>query len=78
MIGKSSPSGLNPSCTFAVGNALEIERTLSATDNPSESVWRENYCRWRCDAVERECEVPDGYFYYSYRKLCPNEYWNGC
>jgi hypothetical protein len=78
LIGKPPPSGLNPSCTFAVGKALEIERTLSATDDPMESIWRENYCRWRCDAVERKCGVPDSYFYYRYNRLCPHENWNGC
>jgi hypothetical protein len=78
LIGKPPPSGLNPSCTFAVGKALEIERDLSAADNPMESIWRENYCRWRCDAVERKCGVPDSYFYYRYNRLCPHENWNGC
>jgi hypothetical protein len=78
LMAKAPPSGLNPSCTFAVGKALEVERALSAADDPMESTWRENYCRWRCDAVERECGVPDSYFYYRYQELCSHEYWNGC
>lgn len=65
---KSPPSGLNVSCKFAVGKALEIERALSAADEPRESIWRENYCRWRKEARKENCEVPHDLFYY--QNLC--------
>jgi hypothetical protein len=45
--GKSPPNGLNVSCKFSVGKALEIERTLAAADDPRESTWRESYCKQR-------------------------------
>lgn len=68
--GKPPPSGLNISCKFAVGRALEIERDLAASDDPEESKWRENYCKWRCEVNKDRCPADDDYFYYRYRELC--------
>lgn len=78
LTGKSPPSGLNVACTFAVGKALELERALSAAKEPQESIWREDYCEWRCEAIEEDCGVDDSYFYYRYQRLCRQEYLNGC
>lgn len=61
-VANSVPSGLGVSCKFAVGRAQEIERSLSAANNPAESVWRENYCRWIKEA--KSCGVSMEYFYY--------------
>ncbi len=74
--GKAPPSGLNVSCKFSVGKALEIERDLAASGNPRESSWRESYCKFRCEAIEERCPVADDYFYYRYAELCP-QYWQG-
>jgi len=74
--GKSPPSGLNVSCKFSVGKALEIERNLAASDNPRESSWRKSYCKFRCEAIQESCPVADDYFYYRYTELCP-QYWQG-
>ncbi|HET6565298.1 MAG TPA: hypothetical protein VFG52_07790, partial [Xanthomonadales bacterium] len=35
--GRSPPDGLNQSCKFAVGKALEIERSLAVANDPAES-----------------------------------------
>lgn len=68
--GKSPPSGLNVSCKNSVGKALEIERTLAASDDPRESTWRDSYCKQRCEAYTEQCPVEDSYYYYDYRTLC--------
>jgi hypothetical protein len=68
LTGKSPPSGLNPSCTFNVGKALELERALSAAEEPGESIWREDYCRWIQEARAENCQVPSDLFYYG--NLC--------
>lgn len=75
--GKSPPSGLNVSCKFSVGKALEIERILAASGNPRESTWRGSYCKQRCEAIQERCPVADDYFYYRYRYVCQgsDEHW---
>ena len=78
LTGKSPPSGLNVACTFAVGKALELERALSAAEDPQESIWREDYCKWRCEARVDGCGVDDSYYYYRYQSLCREEYLYGC
>jgi len=76
--GKSPPPGLNISCKFSVGKALEIERDLAVSDDPKESIWRKNYCKWRCEANKDQCPVNDDYFFYRYWDLCVNEYQKIC
>jgi hypothetical protein len=78
LLAKAPPSGLNPACTFAVGKALELERDLSTVRDPSKSIWREDYCKWRCEAARDNCGVPADTYYYEYRKLCPDQYYYGC
>jgi hypothetical protein len=68
LAGKSPPSNLNAICTFAVGKALEIERALSAADDPAESKWKDDYCKWRREAREENCQVPSDTYYYE--NLC--------
>lgn len=70
LTGKSPPKGLPVGCKFPVGRALEIERALSAADNPRESTWTEEYCEWRREVYSKECQVPVEVFYFSYRELC--------
>jgi hypothetical protein len=67
-VGNTVPDGLSVSCKFAVGRAQEIERSLSVADDPAESIWRENYCRWVKDARNRGCRLERDVFYYGY--LC--------
>jgi hypothetical protein len=75
---KAPPDGLNVSCKFSVGKALETERDLAAADNPRESVWREDYCKWRCEAIQQRCPVADSFFYYRYQTLCGPGLLNTC
>ena len=56
-VAKEVPDGLSVSCRFAVGRALEIERPLSAADDPAESIWRESYCKWVTEVREEDCNV---------------------
>jgi len=67
-VAKTVPDGLSVSCKFAVGRALEIERPLSAADDPAESTWRENYCKWITEVREEDCKVSRDLFYYD--SLC--------
>jgi len=76
--GKSPPNGLNVSCKFSVGKALEIERALAAAADPRESTWRESYCKQRCEAIKESCPVADGYFYYRFRFVCLNSDYYPC
>jgi hypothetical protein len=69
-VAKAVPKGLGVSCRFAVGRALEIERMLSASDDPAESTWRENYCKWINETHEEGCDLPAGVFYYG--AICPH------
>jgi hypothetical protein len=78
LLAKAPPDGLNVSCKFAVGRALELERALSAAADPRESAWREDYCKWRCEAIAEDCGVDDSYFYYRYQRLCREENLDGC
>ena len=72
LTGRSPPSGLPPECKFPVGKALEIERPLSAASDPYQSIWRVDYCRFRCEAVREGCPVSDVNFHFSFSSMCPN------
>jgi len=63
-VAKAVPSNLSVSCKFAAGRALEIERMLSTADDPRESIWRKNYCRWVNDARSRGCKLERNFFFY--------------
>lgn len=65
---KSPPAGLSPECRFPVGKALEIERALSAADDPNESIWRKDYCKWLGEVWDGRCDVPADLFFY--RNIC--------
>ena len=66
--GKSPPSGLNATCSFAVGKALELERALSAARDPGTSTRKDEYCRWRKQASNENCHVPGDTYHYN--NLC--------
>lgn len=65
---RAPPKGLNVSCKFAVGKALEIERSLAVADNPSESTWKDSYCKWVNEAREEDCGVPSNA--YCFAEIC--------
>jgi hypothetical protein len=67
---KTPPDGLSAECRFPVGQAAELERKMSGADDPSESMWRDDYCEWRVEVSKLECELPNDFFYYSYFELC--------
>ena len=74
----SRDEGLSKACMFAIEKARDAEAVLNAAEDPQTSVWRADYCRWRCEVVKEKCELPPDYFEYGYRSLCPDEYLNGC
>jgi hypothetical protein len=63
--GRSPPSGLNQSCKFAVGKALEIERSLAVANDPSESAWLDSYCKWVRESVVEDCNLSEVQYCYS-------------
>ncbi len=65
----SPPRGTPIECKFPMGKALEIERALSAANDPAESIWRKSYCRFIKELRQDGCEISREYFYYSH--LCP-------
>jgi hypothetical protein len=68
--GRAPPDGLKPECRFPVGMALEKEPFLAAADDPLESTYRKSYCRFRKEAIEDQCPVPDSFYYYRYQQIC--------
>ena len=60
-----SPSSDAPrECKFPLGKAHEIERSLSVAKKPSESIWRESYCKWIREARQKGCSVTSKNFHY--------------
>ena len=67
---KPIPRNMPISCKFPIGMARKIEtRSLSLKPDPSESIWKNSYCRWVCEARSEGCEGVDGYLNLGY--LCP-------
>ena len=57
-------------CSFPIGMARRIEKkSLSLKQDPSDSVWRNSYCRWVCEARREGCESVDSYLDLGH--LCP-------
>ena len=70
---KSIPWKMNNACSFAIGKAQEIEKkSLQLKDDPAESLWKESYCRWVCEARAEKCEDIENYLRMT--QLCPNRY----
>ena len=70
---KPIPRDMHFSCSFPIGKAQRIEKkSLRLKDDPSESLWKESYCRWVCEARFERCEdIKD---YLDMTRLCPNRY----
>ena len=67
---KSIPRDMPFSCSFPIGMARRIEKkSLSLKPDPSDSVWRNSYCRWVCEARSEGCESVDSYLDLGH--LCP-------
>ena len=71
---KSIPWKMNNVCSFAIGKAQEIEKkSLRRKDDPAESIWKDSYCRWVCEARAEKCEDIGDYLGMTH--LCPNRYY---
>ena len=71
---KSIPGKMNNACSFAIGKAQEIEKkSLRLKDDPAESLWKEYYCRWVCEARAEKCEDIEDYL--GMTRLCPNKHY---
>ena len=69
---KSIPWKMNNACSFAIGKAQQIEkRSLRLKDDPSESSWKNSYCRWVCEARAENCEDIEDYL--GMTRLCPRK-----
>jgi hypothetical protein len=70
---QSIPRDMPFSCSFPIGKAQRIEKkSLRLKDDPSESLWKESYCRWVCEARFERCENIEAYL--DMTRLCPNRY----
>lgn len=67
---KHPPRGMVAECRFPVGQAAELERRMGGKDNPKESMWIDDYCRWRQEVRKLNCELPSDFFYHSYFEVC--------
>lgn len=67
---KSITSETPMTCRFPIGMAQKIEtRSLNLKLDPSDSVWRDSYCRWVCEARRKGCDSVDDYLEMGH--LCP-------
>jgi len=67
---KPIPRNMPVSCSFPIGMARRIEKkSLSLKPDPTESAWRDSYCRWVCEARSEGCESVDSYL--DLAQLCP-------
>jgi len=64
------PQDMTIECSFPIGMAQKIEtRSLNLKSDPSESTWRDSYCRWICEARVENCGNLDEYL--NLVSLCP-------
>ncbi len=67
---KPIPQNMKRECSFPIGMARKIEtRSLNLKLDPSESVWKDSYCRWVCEARVENCENLGAYL--NRLDLCP-------
>jgi len=73
---KPIPGTMVVACKFPIGMARKIEkRSLSLKDDPAESVWKDSYCRWVCEARNENCENVDSYLKFS--RMCQRSWYTG-
>jgi hypothetical protein len=67
---KPIPQGMPVACTFPIGMARKIEtRSLSLKADPAESIWKDSYCNWVCEARVENCGDLNDYL--KLVSLCP-------
>ena len=67
---KSIPAEMTVACSFPIGMARKIEtRSLSLKRDPAESIWKDSYCRWVCEARVENCEELGNYL--NFVRICP-------
>ena len=70
---KSFPQDMRFQCKYPIGMARKIEiKSLSLKDEPNESVWKDSYCRWVCEARAENCGGLEGYL--NLVSICPSHY----
>lgn len=70
---KPIPRELTIACSFPIGMAQKIEtRSLNLKSDPSESIWKDSYCRWICEARVESCGNLDDYL--NLVSLCPKRW----
>jgi hypothetical protein len=67
---KAFPQTMSIQCKYAIGKARRIEvKSLNLKDDPEESVWKDSYCRWVCEAHAENCgDVGE---YLNLVQICP-------
>ena len=67
---KTIPRSMTNACSFPIGMARRIEKkSLRLKQDPSDSIWKDSYCRWVCEARREGCESVDSYL--DLEHLCP-------
>lgn len=67
---KPIPQEMTFACSFPIGMAQKIEtRSLSLKADPEESIWKDSYCRWVCEARVENCGNLNEYL--NLVRLCP-------
>ncbi len=67
---KSIPREMPFACSFPIGMAQRIEmKSMRPKADPAESVWKDTYCRWVCEARVENCGNLSEYL--NLVQLCP-------
>jgi hypothetical protein len=73
---KAIPGTMVVACKFPIGMARKIEkRSLKLKDDPAESIWKDSYCRWVCEARNEQCEDVNAYLEFS--QMCHRSWYTG-
>lgn len=67
---KPIPRKMTVACSFPIGMAQKIEtRSLRLKRDPAESIWKDSYCKWVCEAWVENCGNLDDYLWHV--RICP-------
>ena len=70
---KPIPRSMTNACSFPIGMARRIEKkSLRLKDPPEESLWKDSYCRWICEARVENCGNLGDYL--RYPSICPRQW----
>ena len=71
---KPIPRSMTNACSFPIGMARRIEtRAMSYKTPPEESLWKDTYCKWICEARVENCGNLEEYL--EHPNICPMK-WN--